>query len=117
MAREAACPLLQPVVMSPTHTTWEIDPAHSELRFTVSHLVIAKISGRFGHWRTTVRLDEADVPCSSVEVAIDAATLDTGNPVARRRPALAPVSGRRAPTLRSASAASRSFPRATATTS
>jgi polyisoprenoid-binding protein YceI len=61
-------------------TTWEVDPAHSELRFTVSHLVIAKISGRFSRWRTTVRLDEADVRRSGVEVVIEAASLDTGNP-------------------------------------
>jgi polyisoprenoid-binding protein YceI len=72
--------LLSVRIMTPTHTTWEIDPAHSELRFTVSHLVIGRISGRYGHWRTTVRLDEADVRRSSVEVAIDAASLDTGNP-------------------------------------
>jgi len=66
--------------MTPTETRWEIDTVHSELRFTVSHLVIAKISGRFASWRATVRLDDEDVRRSQVEVAIEAATIDTGNP-------------------------------------
>jgi polyisoprenoid-binding protein YceI len=66
--------------MTPTQSAWDIDTVHSELRFTASHLVIARISGRFASWRARVHLDEADVRRSSVEVAIDAASLDTGNP-------------------------------------
>lgn len=58
---------------------WRVDPVHSELRFTVSHLVIAKISGRFTRWRATVLLAMDDVRRSSVEVVVDAASVDTGN--------------------------------------
>jgi polyisoprenoid-binding protein YceI len=63
----------------PRHEEWLVDIANSELRFTVSHLVIAKISGRFTRWEATVHLDPIDVRCSSVEVVIDAASIDTGN--------------------------------------
>ena len=65
--------------MTPQRTTWKIDAAHSEMRFTVSHLVIAKISGRFKRFWGTVHLDEANLTRSAVELVIDAASIDTGN--------------------------------------
>jgi polyisoprenoid-binding protein YceI len=65
--------------MSPSsRETWGIDIAHSELRFTVRHLVISKVSGRFTRWRANVWL-EPEVRHSAVEVVIDAASIDTGN--------------------------------------
>jgi polyisoprenoid-binding protein YceI len=65
--------------MTPPTTIWKFEAANSELRFTVSHLVIAKISGRFSRFWCTVHLDEQDVKRSSAELVIDAASIDTGN--------------------------------------
>ena len=28
--------------------TWKIDPVHSEVSFTVRHLMVSKVRGRFG---------------------------------------------------------------------
>jgi polyisoprenoid-binding protein YceI len=58
--------------------TWSIDTAHSGISFSVRHMVFAKVRGRFGSWRGSVRLDEEDLARSSVSVEIDAASIDTG---------------------------------------
>jgi polyisoprenoid-binding protein YceI len=41
-------------------------------------MVFAKVRGRFGAYAGTVELDDADLTRSTVEVAIDAASIDTG---------------------------------------
>lgn len=58
-------------------TTWSLDPAHSEVGFAVKHMMISTVRGRFGSVRGTIRLDESDLAHSSVEVEIDAASIDT----------------------------------------
>lgn len=57
--------------------TWNIDPSHSTVRFTVRHLVIAKVHGVFGKFSGSFQLDPDDLAKSSVQVEIDAASLDT----------------------------------------
>ncbi len=57
---------------------WNIDTTHSSISFSVRHMVFAKVRGRFGTWSGKVRLGEADLKGSSVEVTIDAASIDTG---------------------------------------
>ena len=59
-------------------STWKIDPAHSEADFTVKHMGISNVHGRFGGVSGTVTLDEKDVTKSSVNATIDTATVDTG---------------------------------------
>jgi polyisoprenoid-binding protein YceI len=57
---------------------WNIDTTHSAIGFSVRHMVIAKVRGRFREWNGTVRLDGNDPTRGSVEVEIDAASIDTG---------------------------------------
>jgi polyisoprenoid-binding protein YceI len=56
---------------------WNIDTAHSDIFFTVRHLVITKVRGRFGKWQGTLSVDEQDLSKSQVEINIDAASIDT----------------------------------------
>jgi polyisoprenoid-binding protein YceI len=56
---------------------WEIDIGHSGIHFWVRHMVISKVHGRFAKWSGTVQLDEQDLTRSSVDVRIDAASIDT----------------------------------------
>lgn len=56
--------------------TWAIDPNHSEVSFTVGHLVVSKVRGRFDAYSGTIVTDEA-LGRSSVNVTIDAASVDT----------------------------------------
>jgi polyisoprenoid-binding protein YceI len=58
-------------------TTWQIDPAHTEVGFSVKHLMISTVRGRFAGVKGTIVLDEVNPASSSVEVEIDAATIDT----------------------------------------
>jgi YceI-like domain len=42
-------------------TKWTIDPGHSGIHFSVRHLVIAKVRGKFTKFEGTIELDEADL--------------------------------------------------------
>jgi polyisoprenoid-binding protein YceI len=59
--------------------TWQIDKAHSDITFTVRHLVITKVRGRFLKWDGTLTIDEQDWSKSHVEVSIDAASISTND--------------------------------------
>jgi polyisoprenoid-binding protein YceI len=56
---------------------WDIDVAHSAIHFHVRHMVISKVHGRFARWAGAIQLDPQDLTRSSVEVTIDAASIDT----------------------------------------
>jgi polyisoprenoid-binding protein YceI len=57
--------------------TWNIDTTHSTIGFTVRHLVITKVHGQFATWSGALRIDDADLSRSSVEVEVDLASVDT----------------------------------------
>lgn len=59
-------------------STWKIDPAHSELDFSVKHMSVSTVHGRFGGLNGAIQLNEQDPSKSSVSVTIDANTVDTG---------------------------------------
>src|SRR5215472_6955889 len=58
-------------------TTWRIDPIHSHIEFSVRHLMITTVKGRFTGVDGTVTIDEANPANSDVDVRIEAATIDT----------------------------------------
>ncbi|MDZ7344551.1 MAG: YceI family protein [candidate division KSB1 bacterium] len=58
---------------------YEIDPVHSNIGFTVRHMVIAKVSGGFKKFSGTILYDEKDITKSSVNVTINATSIDTDN--------------------------------------
>ena len=58
--------------------TWKLDDSHSELGFTVRHMMVSRIRGRFRSFQSTVILAE-DLLLSSIETTIDVKSLDTGN--------------------------------------
>lgn len=57
---------------------WQVDAAHSAVNLTVKHMVISRVRGRFGKWTAKLSLDTANLAASTVEVEIDAASIDTG---------------------------------------
>ncbi|MDZ7292115.1 MAG: YceI family protein [candidate division KSB1 bacterium] len=58
---------------------YEIDVSHSNIIFTVRHMVIAKVSGKFTEFSGTILYDEKDLKKSSVDVRIKSASIDTEN--------------------------------------
>jgi polyisoprenoid-binding protein YceI len=65
---------------APTHLigAWKIDPVHSEVSFTVRHLMVSKVRGRFGDFGGTIVIAD-DAHESRVEAVIALASIDTGN--------------------------------------
>ncbi|HTP67291.1 MAG TPA: YceI family protein [Dongiaceae bacterium] len=61
-------------------TTYKIDPRHSSANFAVTHLMISTVRGEFHAVNGTVTVDDSDLAKSSVEVTIDASTVDTREP-------------------------------------
>lgn len=60
--------------------SWNIDAAHSGINFSIRHMVVSKVRGRFAKYSGTVDLDDGDLTRSFVDVTIDAASIDTGTP-------------------------------------
>ena len=58
--------------------TWVIDPTHSEVGFSIRHLMVSKVRGRFAGFTGSLVTAE-DPLASSVEATIDLASIDTGN--------------------------------------
>lgn len=59
-------------------STWSIDPAHSEVDFTVRHMSISNVHGQFGGIKGTIVRNSSDLNKSKVSVTIDVASIDTG---------------------------------------
>ncbi len=61
-------------------STWQIDPNHSAAQFAVRHLAISTVRGAFTKVNGTIQFDDKDISKSSVEVTIDADSVDTRVP-------------------------------------
>lgn len=59
--------------------TWSIDPVHTDVSFTVRHMMVSKVRGKFHGVSGTIVLAENPLE-SSVTADVDLATIDTGNP-------------------------------------
>jgi polyisoprenoid-binding protein YceI len=64
-------------VATPAITTWNVDSTHSVVEFKVKHMMIANLNGQFTGVTGTLSLHEADVTQSSVEAAIEIASIHT----------------------------------------
>jgi polyisoprenoid-binding protein YceI len=62
------------------NSNWQIDPAHSSAQFSVRHMAISTVRGAFSKVSGSVVLDDKDVSKSTVEVTIDANSVDTRVP-------------------------------------
>ena len=60
--------------------TWVIDPAHTNIGFSVRHAMVAKVRGSFGAFAGSFTIDGADLPASRAELTIEAASIDTKQP-------------------------------------
>ncbi|MGA9520440.1 MAG: YceI family protein [Myxococcaceae bacterium] len=56
---------------------WNIDPSHSEVTFTVRHMVVAKVRGTFTKLTGTVESPDDDPSHGKVDVTIDTASIST----------------------------------------
>jgi len=56
---------------------WNIDGSHSTAEFSVRHLMITNVKGRFGTLSGTVDYDPEKPEASQIDVTIDATSIDT----------------------------------------
>jgi polyisoprenoid-binding protein YceI len=69
--------LAGPLALAQT-STWVPDKAHSEVDFSILHMSLSRVNGRFGNIGGTITFDEADITKSTVNVTIDVTSIDTG---------------------------------------
>ena len=58
---------------------WTIDPAHSEVKFKVKHLVVSTVTGYFDSFRATVKSEKADFSDAQIAFEADVASINTKN--------------------------------------
>jgi polyisoprenoid-binding protein YceI len=58
---------------------YELDPVHSSVAFGVRHMVITTVKGKFNKFSGRMLYDPENLAQSSVEVKIEAASIDTDN--------------------------------------
>ena len=82
MIRKAAAFLLVltlAVAAQSQASQWEFDTAHTGIEFKVKHLAITNVRGSFETFSGMVNYDEKDITQSSIQVTIDAASINTLN--------------------------------------
>src|SRR5438477_13115367 len=58
--------------------TWSIDPVHSEVGFTVRHMMVSKVRGKFANYSGEIVTAENPLD-SKVTASVDLTSIDTGN--------------------------------------
>lgn len=58
---------------------WSLDPAHSEVRFGITHLAISRVTGKFHDYDASVTMDPDDLSSLSVDATVRIESIDTGN--------------------------------------
>lgn len=67
-------------MVSPTSAqVWTLDKAHSHVNFSVSHLVVAEVTGGFKEFDVTLESAKEDFSDAKITATIKAASVDTGN--------------------------------------
>src|SRR5277367_5594747 len=57
--------------------TWQIDPAHTNVEFTVRHMMISNVKGQFQKTAGTITVDGNDPATAKIDATIDATSIDT----------------------------------------
>src|SRR5437899_5327148 len=63
--------------MTTNENGWSFDASHSGIGFAVRHLMISKVRGTFDKWTGTFAYDAEDPTGSTIDVRIDAASINT----------------------------------------
>src|SRR5699024_3159673 len=58
-------------------TVWYVDKVHSELGFSVKHMMVSRAKGTFNEFDAVIEADPNDLTNAKVEFTIDVASIDT----------------------------------------
>jgi polyisoprenoid-binding protein YceI len=67
-------------ILSAQAVEYTIDPSHSGIEFSVRHLGVSNVKGKFTKFSGSIWYNESDIAQSSATVTIDAASIDTAEP-------------------------------------
>ncbi|HKN13600.1 MAG TPA: YceI family protein [Candidatus Binatus sp.] len=56
---------------------WQIDPAHTNVEFTVRHMMISNVKGQFQKTSGTITTNGNDPASAKIDVTIDSSSVDT----------------------------------------
>jgi len=59
---------------------WVIDPAHTQIEFSVKHMMITTVRGRFDKFNGSINLDDRNLAASSAEGTVETASVNTRDP-------------------------------------
>jgi polyisoprenoid-binding protein YceI len=65
------------MISTAVHTSWSIDPSHSEIQFKVKHLVISTVTGSFKSFNASATTEGEDWTTAKVNFEADIASIDT----------------------------------------
>jgi len=69
--------IIQYITGEELNMSWQIDPAHSLIQFSVSHMMISKVRGVFENFSGNIDLDVDNPKNTTLSVEIDAASINT----------------------------------------
>jgi polyisoprenoid-binding protein YceI len=75
-----AASLLTTLAAQADSAEWALDSSHSRFAFSVPHMMVSTVTGRFKQASGKVLLDEANLTKSQVELTIKADSVDTDEP-------------------------------------
>ena len=57
--------------------SWQIDPIHTSVEFTVRHMMISNVKGQFTKTSGTITVNGSDATSAQIDATIDATSIDT----------------------------------------
>ena len=61
------------------NTKWDLDKAHSSLRFTVTHMVVSESEGIFKNWNGSMEHTKDDFSDAKINFTVDVSSINTDN--------------------------------------
>ncbi|HLU21415.1 MAG TPA: YceI family protein [Bacillaceae bacterium] len=58
---------------------WKVDGAHSEVGFSVKHMMVSKVKGTFDQFTAEIEANPTDLTTASIQFTIDVASINTRN--------------------------------------
>lgn len=59
---------------------WSLDKAHSSIEFSVRHMMISSVKGRFRDFNAEIKIDPENLEMADVKFTVNAASVDTDQP-------------------------------------
>jgi len=58
---------------------WQVDPTHSNVKFTVTHMVVSEVEGVFRKFEGTIEQSKPDFSDAKINFTVDISSIDTDN--------------------------------------